>query len=578
MKRKYFLFLCLSFYIVNCTFYIEAQATIRYVSKTGTSTPPYTSWQTAADSIQKCINICSFGDTVYVANGVYKEQVVMIPGLSLIGAGMDSCIIDMIALAPIQPSAIEMRDSCLVKGFKLIFDSSDPHAGTGIYMRDSSKGCTVTENSILYADNGVWVTEGKINKNIIIKSVSAIVGAVIDYSRQYIAYIDSNFISFYSQGIFPLDNTIINANNNIFKIESENPSSEILYNNLLSNTSTPDFSNNDIAKDAYNVIHHKAIQNTYPGDFANNQFQAKFETVFSNSSSSASFKNNNVINSQSTYNGVGDVRYNNFWNVGNYPQDTTNISVDPMFVNDTSDYHLQEFSPLIDAGDPSIIDKDGSRSDIGLYGGPNGEKYKYQDLPPKIPVNFSAIVDSPEVKLIWNKNTESDFRFYRLYRDTVAGFIISPTNLAAELQDTFYIQQMPLWNKNYYYKITAVDNQANESEPSIEIFINITSIDEYPTTISDYALYQNYPNPFNPSTKIGYRLKKRGYVKMYIYDLTGSSISVLVNEEKADGYYEVEFNAANELASGIYLYRISITDSEKRIPVFNGMGKMILMK
>ncbi|MBK7497929.1 MAG: hypothetical protein IPI19_02200 [Ignavibacteriales bacterium] len=42
--------------------------TIRYVSKTGTSTPPYTSWQTAADSIQKCINICVDGDTVYVAN------------------------------------------------------------------------------------------------------------------------------------------------------------------------------------------------------------------------------------------------------------------------------------------------------------------------------------------------------------------------------------------------------------------------------------------------------------------------------------------------------------------------------
>ena len=88
MKPKYFFLLLLSFYILNPTFSI---ATVRYVSKTGTSTPPYTSWATAADSIQKCINICSFGDTIYVANGVYKEQVVMIPGLSLIGAGMDSC-------------------------------------------------------------------------------------------------------------------------------------------------------------------------------------------------------------------------------------------------------------------------------------------------------------------------------------------------------------------------------------------------------------------------------------------------------------------------------------------------------
>ena len=91
MKLKYFLFFLLSFYILNSTFSI---ATIRYVSKTGTSTPPYTSWQTAADSIQKCINICVDGDTVYVANGVYKENLVINTAISLIGSSMDSTVID----------------------------------------------------------------------------------------------------------------------------------------------------------------------------------------------------------------------------------------------------------------------------------------------------------------------------------------------------------------------------------------------------------------------------------------------------------------------------------------------------
>ena len=56
-------------------------ATIRYVSHSGSNTPPYTSWETAADSIMSAINISTFGDTIYVANGVYEEQVVMIPGL-----------------------------------------------------------------------------------------------------------------------------------------------------------------------------------------------------------------------------------------------------------------------------------------------------------------------------------------------------------------------------------------------------------------------------------------------------------------------------------------------------------------
>lgn len=83
--------LLFSFFIFNFSFLI---ATVRYVSKTGNSTPPYITWETAADSIQKCINICVFGDTIYVANGVYKEQVVMIDGLSLIGGGTDSCVVD----------------------------------------------------------------------------------------------------------------------------------------------------------------------------------------------------------------------------------------------------------------------------------------------------------------------------------------------------------------------------------------------------------------------------------------------------------------------------------------------------
>jgi hypothetical protein len=41
---------------------------------------------------------------------------------------------------------------------------------------------------------------------------------------------------------------------------------------------------------------------------------------------------------------------------------------DPLFKQGT--YSLSEDSPAIDAGDTSIQDKDGSISDIGVYGGP----------------------------------------------------------------------------------------------------------------------------------------------------------------------------------------------------------------
>jgi len=46
-----------------------------------------------------------------------------------------------------------------------------------------------------------------------------------------------------------------------------------------------------------------------------------------------------------------------------------NVSVDPLFL-DTDDFELDGASPLIDAGDPQILDTDGSRSDMGAHGGP----------------------------------------------------------------------------------------------------------------------------------------------------------------------------------------------------------------
>jgi hypothetical protein len=104
--------------------------------------------------------------------------------------------------------------------------------------------------------------------------------------------------------------------------------------------------------------------------------------------------------------------------------------------------------------------------------------------------------------------------------------------------------------------------------------------------VNNYILYQNYPNPFNPSTKIGYKLKERGYVKLYVYDIKGELVSVLVNEVQESGYYEVVFSATNNqhpessikhLASGVYIYQILVSN-ERSIPVFSDIKKMVYVK
>src|SRR5690554_5868234 len=87
-----FLLQIISLSIIFLISYCKAE--IRYVSKTGTSTPPYLSWETASDSIQKAINVCNNGDTVIVANGVYKEFLIIDSAITLLGMSMDSTIID----------------------------------------------------------------------------------------------------------------------------------------------------------------------------------------------------------------------------------------------------------------------------------------------------------------------------------------------------------------------------------------------------------------------------------------------------------------------------------------------------
>jgi len=150
---------------------------------------------------------------------------------------------------------------------------------------------------------------------------------------------------------------------------------------------------------------------------------------------------------------------------------------------------------------------------------------------------------------------------------------------------TFYVDNLNQEYERLYYKISCVDRQGNQSNPSEEIAIVFSSINNYPITINDYCLYQNYPNPFNPTTKIGYRLKEDGYVKLYVYNIKGEVVDILVNEHQEGGYYEVEFNVGNSLqsvpqtliASGIYIYQIMVR-GKGEIPVFTDSKKMLFIK
>jgi hypothetical protein len=92
-----------------------------------------------------------------------------------------------------------------------------------------------------------------------------------------------------------------------------------------------------------------------------------------------------------------------------------------------------------------------------------------------------------------------------------------------------------------------------------------------------YSLQQNYPNPFNPVTKLTYTLPKSGNVKLVVYDVLGREVRTLVDETKGVGVYRLDFDGSN-IASGIYFYRLDVTDGASGNVVFTDVKKMMLVK
>ncbi len=95
---------------------------------------------------------------------------------------------------------------------------------------------------------------------------------------------------------------------------------------------------------------------------------------------------------------------------------------------------------------------------------------------------------------------------------------------------------------------------------------------------ANYSLSQNYPDPFNPSTAISYQLSAFSHVTLAVYDLFGSEVAELVNEDQQAGTYKVEFDAS-KLSSGVYFYQLkAVPQNGESAGEFIETKKLLLLK
>jgi hypothetical protein len=243
---------------------------------------------------------------------------------------------------------------------------------------------------------------------------------------------------------------------------------------------------------------------------------------------------------------------------------------------------LQMFSPLINAGDPNILDVDGSRSDVGLYGGPYGQSYEYKDLPPKKP---KVPISAHQTPLLKKGSTEVNFHGEEELKLTLILFHFTEAETLSLSQDdnnkiysgidTLFTDSLTDPTGSYSYKLTAKDNQGNVSKlDSVTVVLTGISAEEESPTPERIYLYQNYPNPFNPSTKIKFSLSEESEVILRVYDVNGELVTMLQNGWLPAGEYEREFSPATigtlkDIASGVIFLQFvgKILFDKKLIPV-----------
>ena len=159
-----------------------------------------------------------------------------------------------------------------------------------------------------------------------------------------------------------------------------------------------------------------------------------------------------------------------------------------------------------------------------------------------------------------------NYKLYLLRKDT-----LSSQNIFIPFDSNYTIESNQFILKLFLYDIitdSLVDSISQFCKTEIGV-----GIDKHPKnkiTNSYFELYSNYPNPFNAETRITYKIFKKSFVTLSIYDINGELLETLFSEEKPIGIYSTIWKA-DKYGSGTYFIKI-------RASGFEDVKKCLLIK
>lgn len=187
-------------------------------------------------------------------------------------------------------------------------------------------------------------------------------------------------------------------------------------------------------------------------------------------------------------------------------------------------------------------------------------------IPPLVPTGLSAAAGNETVSLDWNDNGEGDLDGYNVYRSTTSGSGYTLLN-ASLLSSSDYVDNDVTNGTTYYYVVTAVDMDSNESAQSSEASATPNLI----TTLRIQELEPGFVGVFDgipdETTNGGYT--GVGYANTD--NAVGNYIEWTV-EAAQDGTYDLQWRFANGTSTN-RTATVSINDQTQATNVsFTGTG------
>ena len=287
------------------------------------------------ETIQSAIDAASIGDTVHVDPGTYTENLRLRSGVNVVGSGYANTILRGLGNTNVvfAPGTTNSR----FEGFKITRNGNNDNSGVRIVGGD----LLLNNNWITGNRNGVRVEGGSpiIRNNIIDQN-----GSASD------AFLNFGIVSLSATPLIANNLIVSNTGAGIYIAWAASSGAQVINNTVADNIdngvwcyggANPTIKNNILARNSTGL---SASQLAHPVNSFNDVWGNRFR------------------NYDAQTGGV----------VGPGPGE---ISADPLFeLLSSPPYYLSIGSPCINAGDSNPIynDRDGSRNDMGCFGGPSG--------------------------------------------------------------------------------------------------------------------------------------------------------------------------------------------------------------